>query len=285
MANTVYVVGHQPVDIITKKLKLVDIMNVVTTRGVVTNNMLKDVTNYLNSLEFEMDSTDFILLNSAHNIDIINGLSRQNVIVYDPGLSTDKKEVNNILRSLVVSLGSNDINRVYRDTINSVRASITAIRNVVDSDVYFNCLTLLSDLNHTDVEPLEAHIMGLQTTERPEFTSKAIFLGDVIEPAFFKDLESKGINVVRYFPYELFLKPVDDIVTAYVDNPYYQRMLLHMKTELRSAIAEYHPQYLILNPGGIYLSAIEADLLVEAFKNDLTIYKLPGTYQGANIQL
>jgi len=284
MADTVYVVGYQPIETVTRKLKIVDVLNLVISKGLISNNILTDVANHLSTIVASMDDSDYILLNSAHNMNLLYGLSSPSVFVYDPSISATERELTSIVRNLLIGLGSNNTARLYRDSLNNIRSGITELKDQIPADTYFNLLTLLTDLNKSDVESLNKYILSLTKEAKKPFTKRAIYVGDVIDPEFFKNLEDSGVHVVKYYPYENFLLPVDSMVKSYFNNSYYNRILLHTKTELRTALLEYAPQMLIINPGGIYLTEMEADHLVETFKNDVTVYKLPGIYKGVSLQ-
>jgi hypothetical protein len=248
-----------------------------------SGNLKNDIIEYLKS--FTLLDTDYLLLNTIKNRDLIPYAHFPNTILYDPPYVASQREIFSLLSSIRTLIGPKDNVSDYTSAVNSLRASIIRTKENLPQSVYFNALTLLSDCNQSNLDSLDAYLSRYTS---PYIVSpvkkKAIFLGDPVSPKYFDTLNAAGIWVSAFAPYEFFMTPCDRLDSYYFENPIFQSQLYTL-VETRRLISEHQADILILNPGGIYLSETEADFLAYKFSKDVTVYKLPGVFTGAPIQI
>ena len=278
--KTVYVLGYQPIDIISKDYKLVDIINRIVSDPATRDNyaMLSDaIINTLHTMTFENE--DKLLINSYRGRDFIPFCPTQNTILYDPPFLSSASETQKLFRDISSIIGAKTASGCYNHSANIMRTAI-ATHSVTPSK-YYNALTLLTDLNHSDPTAINAYLNG-EVPAAYEVKNKAIFYGDPIDPTFFDTLASKGVEVVSYLPYETFLRPVNDSVKYYSTSLLFEP-IMSITIELKRLIRTKQATMLILNPGKMYLTNMETKYLVEQLGQVLPVYVLPGTYKGADI--
>ena len=280
--TTVYTIGYQPVEIVNRAFKLVDLQNQIIDRGVPSGNLKKEIVEYLKT--FTLPDEDYLFVNTVRNRDIIPYCHFANTLVYDPPYVASDREIFKILQALHAVVGGKDTISIYANALNSVRMILTPLKESMPQRDYYNALTLLSDLNHSDIGAFEQYFSQFTTLQNPTIRKKVIFYGDPINPNYFAQLNAAGIYVSAFVPYEFFTMPCDKLDTYYFENPLFQTHL-YMLVELRRLISTYSPDAVILNPGGIYLNESEADFYVYKLSQDLPVYKLPGTFNGVPIQL
>lgn len=282
--KTVYLLGYQPIDIISKDYKLIDLVNyTVSDEKIISNyNTLTDA--LLNSLKtLNLDKDDKILANSYRCRELLPFCSAQHTLIYDPPYLSSPAATASCFRELSSIIGSPMVSNCYLSTANSLRSMLAASHSLTPS-VYYNALTLLTDLNHSDVAAIENYILKSPKSPYTSLTHRAIFFGDPIDPSFFDNIAAKGVEVVSYMPYEAFIQPVGDVVKYYAENLLYEP-IMSLVIELKRQIREKQVTMLILNPGVLYLTSFETKYLVEQLSSILPIYVLPGVYRGADISV
>lgn len=281
-----FTVGFQPLEIVPKDYKIVDLMNLVTDEGVKSNNLRAEVIEKMKTwLPAEMVAgQDFLLLNTVRNRDIIP-YSVGVTLLYDPPYVSSASEIKKLLGNIAAMLGDEKARTFnHIDTINSVRATLALMKDNIPQSDYFNFLTLLTDINSSDPEALVNQILTYRTPYDMPAKKKAIFLGDPVHPDYFRALNAQNIFVVSFMPYDFFTLTCDKLDDYYFENPLFQSHL-YLLVELRRIIQQYQVDVIILNPGGIYLTDAEADFYAYSLAQDATIFKLNGSYSGQPIQI
>lgn len=289
-APTIYTIGYQPIEVISRQYAITDIINLVMTKGVQTGNLKQDVIQFLKS--FRLEKGDKFLLNTVKNKDLIPYVweelnskdNLQNLLVYDPPYVSSDTEIFRTLKNLFIQLGGKPGVRTWIDSANSVRDILTRNKDNMPQKDYYNAMLLLSDINKTSADTLIQHIMKFDTPWDMRMEKKAIFFGDPVDPRYIEYLNSIGIFVVAFVPYESFTVPCQTVEQYYFDNPLYQSHLF-MLIELRRLISFYFPDMIIMNPGGIYLTKDDANFFSYKLAQDVKIKMLPGTYAGEQITL
>ena len=290
--TTVYTVGYQPVDLINRSYKLVDIMNQVVEQGIPSNNLTEEIVKYLKT--FAAGKEDFLLVNSTATRGVIPYCKFQNTLVYDPPYVANPTEITRLLKQLSSIIGDPNTANIYLHSLNSLRALIQNYKDAIPQSFYYNALTLLTDANKSDTVSLEQHVINVaENGRRSKFDKYAIFLGDRVDPSFFDYLNSQGVYVLQFMPYDYFGIPVDTVDAFYHANPFFQSPLTTL-TELKQCIfgsryvirnQEVHPSILLLNPGGIHLNQAEAEFYRSELAASITTYVLPGLYKGVTLQI
>lgn len=280
--KTVYLIGYQPIDIISKEYKLIDLVNYIISNAEIIDkypSLSEALLDTLKTFPFEKD--DKLFINSYRCRDLIPFCSIEHTILYDPPYLSSATETNKCFREISKVIGSPILMNCYINTANSFRSVVAGAHGLTPS-VYFNALTLLTDLNHSDVASAEQYLLQAPKSSFNTFKHKAIFLGDPIDPLFFDNIASKGVQVVSYLPYEFFIQPIKDVVKYYSTNMCYDP-IMSLALELKRIIREKGATMLILNPGILYLTSFEVRYLLEQFSSMLLVYVLPGVYKGADI--
>lgn len=287
LEKTVYVVGYQPIHIVSKTFQVVDLLSKHLDAGTHTRTLLHQVADDINNLK--LGSEQYILLNTAHNMELIQRCMRTNVLVYDPSLFPAEKEINYIFKALSSRFGSNQTTKCYLADIPKYQQLTTLAKGKVPADIYFNALTTLSDINMNDYESFSSHLNSSaaaykQPDEVP--AKRAVFVGDPVHPDFFKQLEQDGVYVSAYFPYEFFITPIDHAVSECMNNPYYDRTLTFLYSAIMQEITgkeSFGATMVIFNPGGLYLTKAEAVVLAEKVYGTTSVYMLNGDYNATKI--
>jgi len=278
--NTIYVVGYQPLEVINRNYQLVDLLHTVLEKN--PQHAKTALIEYAKS--FTLGEGDFLLLNTARNKDLIPYFQAQSPLIYDPPYVASEKDIYKVLQNLNSIVGSKDNVNLYVNAINAMRSSLNLGRDQLTQAEYFNCLLLLSDVNQSNTDTAEQFILSKKVPYEMHVRKNIIFVGDPVQPEYFAQLNSQGIYVSAFAPYEFFSNPCDRIDSYYFDNPMFQPSL-YMLIELRRLISHHKPDAIVFNPGGIYLTHEEADYFTYCLQQDLPVYKLPGTYIAPPIQI
>jgi len=288
--SNIYTVGFQPIEMVPRADTVIDVMNTVMNAGVPTGNLRKDVIEYIKTIKLQPG--DKFMLNTPKNKFIIpyvwEELNRndamQNLIVYDPSYAASESEIYKILQNMRLQLRGTPEVRPYLDTVNSIRDIISRNKDNMPQKEYFNVLTLLSDANRGNAGPLIDHVMQFNKPWQVNMTKKAVFFGDPVDPRYFEYLNSQGVFVVAFLPYDAFTTPCMSVDDYYFTNPFFQSQLYTL-IELRRLVQFYFADMIIMNPGGIYLDQQDTEFYSCKLSNDVKIHVLPGTYTGAQIQI
>ncbi len=282
--RTIYLLGYQPIDIISKDYRLVDLVNyTVSEDGIIgKHSTLTDA--LLDSLKtLNLDKDDKILTNSYRCRELLPFCPIQHTVLYDPPYLSSTRVTAECFREIASTVGSPKVSNCYLATANSLRSMISGAHGLTPS-VYYNALTLLTDLNHSDAAAVEKYLLDAPKSPYATFNHRAIFFGDPIDPAFFDTITAKGVEVISYLPYEAFIQPVKDVVKYYSENPLYEP-IMSLAIDLKRQIRVKQATMLILNPGALYLTPFETKYLVEQLSPVIPIYVLPGVYKGADISV
>lgn len=282
--KTVYLLGYQPIDIISKEYRLIDLVNHVVSDEAIIGKHLSLPEALLDTLKtLPLDKDDKVLTNSYRCRDLLPFCPIQHTVLYDPPYLSSAGETSKCFREISGAVGSVMPSNCYLSTANSLRSMIAGAHGLPPS-VYFNALTLLSDLNHSDAASIEKYLLDAPKSPFAESKHRAIFFGDPIDPAFFDTIAAKGVEMISYLPYETFIQPVKDVVKYYSTNMLYDP-IMSIAIELKRIIREKHATMLILNPGILYLTSYETKYLLEQLSPVLPIYVLPGNYKGVDISV
>ena len=289
--STVYVIGYQPIDLVSKKYKLVDLINKITEEGVVSNSIYYDLISLLR--KFSANDDDFLLVNSFATRSLIPYCKFKNTLVYDPPYVANQGDIFRLLRQLASIVGDANTANIYMHSLNSLRSLLTNYKENIPQSLYYNMTCLLTDANKSDTISFESRILQFANKRNSQFDKYAVFVGDVIDPLFFDYLNSKGIYVLKFLPNDFFSLPATTVDEYYFSNTFFQsplNMLIELKRILFGDEFELdgkiiHPSILILNPGGIYLTKSEAEYYYLELGQHVTTYILPGVYKGVTLQL
>lgn len=282
--KTVYLLGYQPIDIVSKEYKLIDLVNYVVSDETIIGRHLSLTESLLDTLKtLPLNDDDKVLTNSYRCRELLPFCSVQHTVLYDPPYLSSLTETAKCFREIARIIGSTVFSNCYFNTANSLRSMIAAAHGLLPS-VYFNALTLLTDLNRSDIASMEKYLLDAPKSPFTKATHRAIFFGDPIDPAFFDTIAGKGVEVVSYLPYETFIQPVRDVVKYYSTNMLYEP-IMSIAIDLKRIIREKSVTMLILNPGVLYLTSYETRYLLEQFSSILPIYVLPGNYKGVDISV
>lgn len=281
LEHTLYVVGYQPLEIVHRNFKVVDLLHTILEKN--PSGMLKsNVIEYAKT--FVPTAGDTILLNTVRNKDLIPYFQAHSPLLYDPPYVASEKDIYKILQELNSIIGSKDNVSLYVNPLNALRAALNLGKENLTQAEYYNCLMLLSDVNQSRGDLAEQFILSKKGPYEMQVRKKVLFVGDPVQPEYFTQLNANGIYVVGFIPYEFFSLPCDRIDTYYFENPMFQPAL-YMLIELRRLISQHAPDAVILNPGGLYLTREEADYFTYTLQQDLPVYQLPGTYIAPPIQI
>jgi hypothetical protein len=287
---TIYTIGYQPIEIIGRDYRLVDLVNLITDKWDVTGNVYDAVIEYVK--KFQLRPEDKYFLNTKKNSQVIpyiwENLNRfdslKQLLIYDPSYVASDAEIYKILKDLKLVIGPKQGYRSYIDAANAVKETVVRVKDNMSQKDYFNALMLLSDLNKSSVDALIQYLLSFTQPYQMNMTKKVIFFGDPVTPRYFEYLNSQGIFVVSFLPYEFFLTPCMTPEQYYFENPMYQSHLFTL-IELRRLITIYMPDALILNPGGLYLTPGDAKFFAYELQNDVKIKILSGNYPGEQISI
>lgn len=286
-----YTIGIQPLDIVSKRYEVTDLLNKVTS----TPNLSQLRPALLKTLsELKMNKEDYLLVNSRYGRGILPYCHYPHTFIFDPSYSPQKREVTNLFNALGQYISEGNLLMNYQTSLNSARATLNLHMNnsLLSSAGLFNAMSLLSDLNGGNFGQFEKFIQNIPS-DRQTYSKFAIFLGDPVDPEFFTYLESVGIKTIAFLPYSYFSQPVTDLAEFYSSSPLFQSPLATL-IEIRRIITMYaqdqgnihgiNVSHLIMNPRGIYLTQDEAEYYSTNML-DLEQYILPDQFTNVTLGL
>jgi len=284
----IYTVGYQPIEIVSRTFKLLDIVNILVDKEDLQGNVFDNVIEYVK--RFKLNPEDKYFLNTKKNYNIIpyiweqlnNENSLNQIIIFDPSYVASDSEIYKILKDISNIIGPKQGYRSHIDAANAVREALTRVKDNMTQKDYFNALMLLSDLNGSSPDSFIQYLLSFKQTYQMNVSKKVIFYGDPVTPRYFEYLNSQGIFVVSFLPYEFFILPCTNPERYYFENPMYQSHLFTL-VELRRLVTIYNPDAIIFNPGGLYLTLNDAKFYANGLKNDTKIIVLSGNYSGEQI--
>lgn len=286
-----YTVGIQPLDIVSKRYTVVDILNTVTS----TPNLFQLRPALLKAVsELKLGKDDYLLVNSRYGRGLLPYCHYAHTFIFDPSYSPQKKEVSNLFTALGHYISEENPLSNYQTSLNSARATLNLrmSNSTLLSAGLFNAMSLLTDLNGCNFGQFEKYIQNIPADSK-SYSKFAIFLGDPVDLSFFTYLESVGIKPIAFLPYAYFTQPVTDLTDFYFTSPLFQPPLATL-IELRRLVSLYSMDqgtvkgvtisHLIMNPRGLYLTQDEA-AYYSANMPELEQYILPDQFSNLTLGL
>jgi hypothetical protein len=289
---TIYTIGYQPIDLIDVRFRVVDIINMITSAKPAADvNLRIDIINFIEENKI-LFNDDYLFINSKTNRTFLPYSASRRTIVYDPPYVAQQQDAAYLLGLIQRIIGVKEkMNKEvvttlagsYNNSLNGMRNLIFQSMGMLDPANTFNAMMLLSDMNSCKKVDLQKYIEKNATFKpNPEIEYKYImYMGDPVNPSFFNDLLNEGYYVVKYYPYETYLLPCDDLGTYYSSNFMFQTPLFNcvsIRSFIHELIAEQNKsiEFCIINPGSVYLTREEAECYMRKLKDDIPFKVIKG---------
>jgi len=280
----IYIIGYQPMDIIDVRFRVIDLMSVIlSTKNPEEINLRLDIIEFLEK-EKELFNENYLLVNTKTNKTFLPYTASKKTIVFDPPYIPHTSEVEHLLFNIQSLIGVKQrMNKeliattagTYNNSLNGMRNLIFQTQEFLAPGDYYNCLTLLSDMNSCSKADLQSFIekRGKFKYDKTADYKFVLYFGDPVNPEFFNALFNKGYIVVKYLPYDQYLQPCTDVYEYYAGNFLFQTPLFNVVT-IRNILREYaaegvNIEFCIINPGSVYLTREDAEFYMRRLSNEL----------------